>query len=1609
MLFLECFFFFYLDYYILHSLVKYIFNIIIEINLGILICDEKNALLDNGFKCYKGKHMIYVILSVINVILLIIITYSSVCLCFARNENRSVSTIRHLIINPLQALFFSRTSFSTFNALIEIKDYKTLFSYILVLGSFFIFFFFLIEDLYVSTSEIERTFYLNSSLVFLNSCIFLLLGNIFQKKNIYGLFGGFTVSSFISVFVVLSVSKNFKKISLKTQISKYSDTTLYFQLHLILHSIKDKNSNRVEMMKFIKFNEFSINDTQNFWIEQKKEYSLLLKIESMLKKIINDRPNSILLRIGMYKLLYYYLGKYKAAYILLFHLYEDICEKNIHASLGEKFYVFRIKKVIEEKGLENVMDKTEISTRYQINKFIGKISKAAESYYSFWTLLLNASQNKDIQRLNEMGYNIGRLVNDINEQFDKITTMKIKDKKIYALYGYYLREILNENGEEDLEEILKGLSGNVTSIFNGINLNDIHTSSNFHFILVSAKNSNFGVIEKISPEISKILRYESDELIGQKMDVFLPYFLVEEHTNYLQKYFEMNSNLNYNFLKKSSFNLCSKEKFLETIALIITIHIDEDSFPFIFAQINEEEQLNVYKENSTTCYILTDNYFIIKNFTSNSIQLLNLHTNVLDDFTEITPFIKEFNEDIHFHISKRNFDNTDINFNSIKENVIKNNFINNEERIINWSINNQFFKVTIHEIKFSNKLVGYIFKFQKSNSKNQRSSILHQGRNSITSVQSKKILDNESEDKNIINSELVDLVSSSYVPNNLEKFEFDIKKKEFALINEKNEKNEDFEEVENYFQKNYFEIQNEIANLNEEVEEENEDEDDEDENDESIDNNKLYIKEEKEELPIFKKLSKNNPSINSNVKNNEYLYYNINLKNITLFVYNFKNKIVDECKGYINDCKVEEIFRNERLITNAKQTKAFEKEFKKDSKNNLNQTKENNSNNDEKKKEINSNKRKRSFETKQTLSKNIISLIGIILLNLLGLTFFLFFLFYNILETHNEIMKIIEIKKSISDLMVNSNNAFFNSYQIIALQRKIYYHYNPPKENLETLYSDNLLSIYNQILGFLKLIISFHSSMKNSNQEKVDTFTVNFCSLSSISLTTNCTDGYLLHLLEEFSYSIFSFYCINKNELDFTNIYFNFIFHNYENLLFTNLEEFNEFYSDEYNIRKRNSEKMLVILIICLVILELVILFGFIKVNINVRKEEDKVFEIFFRINPQYIINAINRCEKFIELNNVIESDPKNLVSNPVINITKEPNEEETIIESENSSLMQYDLNQVQNNGEKNASKMKLLEKQMLEYDFISKFIFLFIMILIGFLLIHYFVKSQYTLILKYQALYLNILSQYSYFSKLYNYFRTYLIFSNYRNNDPKIVKIYNTLHTELMQTYEKNEEYYVQIMTGANGLNEKGKNLIKNYYNDVLCEHFSDYALKYNKTCKEVADNIGNYGLWSIFNHGIQLLCFLIIQIDTVLYEGELKGYYYNEILYDSSIVNPLYPDNENLYEDYLKYNPFNVINSNTSLNLTVLIENIMKPAINSLREEITQIMYDISDVIEKYSVICCIILSFILIVNYISLFIPKIMKTNSQIYQGKVMLKIIPKQERDKIKKTLMRNNSI
>ena len=644
----------------------------------------------------------------------------------------------------------------------------------------------------------------------------------------------------------------------------------------------------------------------------------------------------------------------------------------------------------------------------------------------------------------------------------------------------------------------------------------------------------------------------------------------------------------------------------------------------------------------------------------------------------------------------------------------------------------------------------------------------------------------------------------------------------------------------------------------------------------------------------------------------------------------------------------------------------------------------------------------------QTLSKNILELGGIILLNFLGFVVIVIIMFYRILESHSGINNLINIQNSFSDLMENANNAFYISFQSVVLQKSLYYNYNPLKSDLENTYKNSLKDIYNNVVNLLKIILGFYSSMKPSNKYKVDNYMVTYCSITTTNYYRNCTEGYLFNLLEEFAFSIFSLYCTNNSELNFTNQHYNFIFINYEYLLLDKLIDFEQIFIDEYHYRVKNLEHLIIIIIIVLIVFQILIILGFIKVNININKEEDRIFEIFFKINPQYIINAITKCEKFIELNHVMQSDPNNLVSNPVINVLKQSSEEETNIDNETSSLITFDVNQIQKNWEKNPNKIKLINNKKLDYSFIKKMLFLFLSVLAGLILINQYTKEHYDTLSVYIDLYLVILFEQTYFIKFFNYYRSYLIYSYYRFKDEKVNQIYISLHEELTNGFEINEQYYIQIMTYANSLNENGQNLVKNYYNDQLCEFFADYGKTWNKECKEVADNIANFGLWFAFNHEIQLLIYLVKKVDQLIEIGESKGYYYDEILYDSGIVNPLYPQNENLYEDYLKYNPFDMINSNSTLNLTVLIENVVKPSIDGLRKDITFEMKNLCDLVEEYSLILCIWSIIILSVNYIVFFIPKIIKTNSQIKQGKTMLKIIPKEERDKIKKTLKKKKS-
>ena len=62
--------------------------------------------------------------------------------------------------------------------------------------------------------------------------------------------------------------------------------------------------------------------------------------------------------------------------------------------------------------------------------------------------------------------------------------------------------------------------------------------------------------------------------------------------------------------------------------------------------INSIIPQSIRKNSNQTCFILTNNYLIIQNFTANSLSFLGLNSNYLNNTVEISSLIKQFHEEI---------------------------------------------------------------------------------------------------------------------------------------------------------------------------------------------------------------------------------------------------------------------------------------------------------------------------------------------------------------------------------------------------------------------------------------------------------------------------------------------------------------------------------------------------------------------------------------------------------------------------------------------------------------------------------------------------------------------------------------------------------------------------------------------------------------------------------------------------------------------------------------------------------------------------------------------------------------------------------------------------
>jgi hypothetical protein len=185
----------------------------------------------------------------------------------------------------------------------------------------------------------------------------------------------------------------------------------------------------------------------------------------------------------------------------------------------------------------------------------------------------------------------------------------------------------------------------------------------------------------------------------------------------------------------------------------------------------------------------------------------------------------------------------------------------------------------------------------------------------------------------------------------------------------------------------------------------------------------------------------------------------------------------------------------------------------------------------------------------------------------------------------------------------------------------------------------------------------------------------------------------------------------------------------------------------------------------------------------------------------------------------------------------------------------------------------------------------------------------------------------------------------------------------------------------------------------DDICQYIGDYLTKNNISCDDFADGIGHYGIISSSIYALQLVLYIQIDLENILYKGDKKGFIYNEILYRSDIINDLYPNDTSLWDEYEKLNPFLLLNSEHYHSLMLLIEQLIQSASMYLTNFFKTKMIDILENITIQIIICQLSFLILLILTIYFFLFPRILRKNEEITEEKNMLKIIPNNELEQL----------
>ena len=393
---------------------------------------------------------------------MIILSYLFLSLSFNKTDKFSASISKYLIINGTCVMMVCKVITLMLLEICCVVDILNICIISFLITSLICCYSFFVERKYQNNHNstlILFKFMLN--LIFCWGCVLLFIGNFIKNYSFNGLLPMFLVSSVLYILMILYFENNTFDISMSEPIK---DIEVYNNLRLFIKAIESKNKDRESIMNIISYSYYyskinkvkQIKNIDNLAkiIEQTKEigennseidFILYQHIDNLYKNALNTFKNSpiLLVNYGVFQMEKLY--KYQKSYRTI-----QKASEIENLSFSESFFIYRIKRNLEERGIEMGIEQTHISFAFQTKQILSLIQKISSHYSQFWNLLLTKNESMDINQLKNLGIKIDEMRKTIKEKYNSLVLNGLSTKKINLLYSNFVSEILNESEDNKI-------------------------------------------------------------------------------------------------------------------------------------------------------------------------------------------------------------------------------------------------------------------------------------------------------------------------------------------------------------------------------------------------------------------------------------------------------------------------------------------------------------------------------------------------------------------------------------------------------------------------------------------------------------------------------------------------------------------------------------------------------------------------------------------------------------------------------------------------------------------------------------------------------------------------------------------------------------------------------------------------------------------------------------------------------------------------------------------------------------------------------------------------------------------------------------------------------